>query len=146
MLERIPVLLSEDEASLPRCGREGDAGYDIRSTVSADIEPFERFLVPTGIKMAIPEGYAALVVPRSGLAVKHGISIVNSPGLIDSNYRGEIKVILVNLDPRETFHIEPGDRIAQLLFVKAESPQLDCVDMLPESNRGEQGFGSSGVE
>ena len=143
--DTLPVLLADDCAALPQRGREGDAGFDIRSTVRVDIEPFERAIVPTGVKIALSEGQAALVVPRSGLAARHGITIVNAPGLIDSNYRGEIKVILANLDKSETFHIEPGDRIAQLVIVKVETPEMTRVDVLPESNRGEAGFGSSGI-
>ena len=109
------------------------------------LQPGERALVTTGIRFALPEGYAAFVVPRSGLAVKHGISIVNSPGTIDAGYRGEIKVPLINLDPREAFEIAPGDRIAQLIVMPVSRARFAPVEALDESERGEGGFGSTGV-
>ena len=113
--------------------------------MDAVLQPFQRSLIPCGISVAIPQGYAGFIVPRSGLAAKHGISIVNAPGLIDSNYRGEIKAILVNLDPEESFEIKRGDRIAQLVIMETPLVKLMEVDELDSTNRGASGFGSSGV-
>lgn len=143
----IDLLLKSLDSSqdIPSYAYEGDAGLDLRSTESHTLKPFERAMVGCGFAMAIPEGYAGLVIPRSGLAAKHGISIVNAPGLIDSGYRGELKVILVNLDPHETFEIQPGDRIAQLMIVQIPTVTIKEVSELPESTRGQGGFGSSGV-
>ena len=124
---------------------EGDAGFDLSSRIETSLAPFERASIPCGVSLAIPKGYAGLVIPRSGLAIKHGISVVNGPGLIDSGYRGEICVILINLDPRETFTIHQGDRIAQLMIVSYASVRLIECETLPVSERGPQGFGSSGV-
>jgi dUTP pyrophosphatase len=123
----------------------GDAGLDLSACESAVLGPGERALVGTGLAIAIPEGYAGFVQPRSGLATKNGISIVNSPGLIDSGYRGELKVTLLNTDPRETFTVEPGMRIAQLVILPIPELELVEVDELPESERGVRGFGSSKV-
>ena len=109
------------------------------------LQPFERKLVPCGITVAIPAGYAGFVLPRSGLAAKHGISLVNAPGLIDSNYRGEIKAILVNLDPREPFEIKRGDRIAQLAIMRVAEAVFEPCEDLPATDRGTGGFGSSGI-
>lgn len=130
---------------LPSYAQPGDAGADLRSAEALVLQPGERALVATGIRFALPEGYAAFVVPRSGLAVKHGISIVNSPGTIDAGYRGEIKVPLINLDPREAFEIAPGDRIAQLIVMPVSRARFAPVEALDESERGEDGFGSTGV-
>lgn len=130
---------------LPSYAQPGDAGADLRSAEALVLQPGERALVATGIRFALPEGYAAFVVPRSGLAVKHGISIVNSPGTIDAGYRGEIKVPLINLDPREAFEIAPGDRIAQLIVMPVSRARFAPVAALDESERGEGGFGSTGV-
>ena len=130
----------------PCYARPGDAGLDVRAAVDGCLQPFERMTVPCGFALAIPEGYAGLVMPRSGLAARHGVSLVNAPGLIDSGYRGEIKVVLVNLDPREPFTFHRGDRIAQLMIVAAPLVTLHNTDKLPESDRGERGFGSSGVQ
>lgn len=141
----VPIKALDEGLDLPRYAYCGDAGVDLRSTEGMVLAPFERALVPTGIALALPDGYAGLVVPRSGLAIKHGISIVNAPGLIDCNYRGEIKAILMNLDPNESFTIKRGDRIAQLVITKVEQAVFDSVDELPESVRGVAGFGSSGV-
>jgi dUTP pyrophosphatase len=124
----------------------GDAGLDLRSAVKGELKPYERALVPCGVAIALPEGYAGLVIPRSGLAAKQGISIVNAPGLIDSGYRGELKVALINLDPENTFTYEVGDRIAQLVVIQVPPVELVKVEELPESARGEKGFGSSGVQ
>ena len=132
------------EASLPSRAHEGDAGLDLQAAEAATIAPGERAPVATGIAVEIPTGYAGLVLPRSGLAARHGIALVNAPGLIDPGYRGEIKVLLLNTDPRETFEISPGDRIAQLLLSPiAEADPLEVAE-LAASARGEGGFGSSG--
>lgn len=130
---------------LPSYAYQGDAGLDLLSAITVDIHPGERVLVPTGLAVAIPEGYAGFVQPRSGLAVKCGLSIVNTPGLIDAHYRGEIKVIAINLDPGEPIHIERGDRIAQLVIQRVPVVELVEVPELDQTDRGEQGFGSSGV-
>lgn len=129
----------------PAYAYPGDAGLDLRSSVDETLEPFERKMIPCGISVAIPEGHAGLVIPRSGLAAKHGISIVNAPGLVDSGYRGELKVILVNLDARDTFTIARGDRIAQLVIIETPTVTLSEADKLSETDRGAGGFGSSGV-
>ena len=130
---------------LPDYARPGDAGMDVYSTIDCSIAPGARAVIPTGIAIALPEGYVCLVHPRSGLAAKNGISIVNTPGTIDSGYRGEIKVILINTDQSETFEIKRGDRIAQLVFQKFESARFYEVENLPESQRGAGGFGSTGL-
>ena len=128
---------------LPAQAYAGDAGFDLSACERVELGPGERALVPTGLAIAIPEGYAGFVQPRSGLAVRHGISIVNTPGLIDSGYRGELKVALLNTDEREPFVVEPGMRIAQLVVVPVPGVELLEVDALPESERGVRGFGSS---
>ena len=129
----------------PLYAHDGDAGLDLRSSIDCIIEPHQRSVVPTALSFAIPDGYAGLVIPRSGLAAKHGISIVNAPGLIDSGYRGEIKVILINLDPTNAFEIKKGDRIAQIMFTPYAFVNLHSVETLDDTSRGSQGFGSSGV-
>ena len=134
-----------DDAVLPAQAYDGDAGLDLAACERAELEPGERAVVGTGIAVAIPDGYAGLVLPRSGLAARHGLTIVNAPGLIDSGYRGELKVILLNTDAREPFVVEPGMRIAQLVLVEAASVHLVVVEELPASERGAAGFGSSGV-
>ena len=141
----IPVKRLDDTLDMPAYAYVGDAGLDLRAAEEAALAPFERRLVSCGIAMAIPTGYAGFVLPRSGLAAKHGISIVNAPGLIDSNYRGEIKAILINLDPESTFEIHHGDRIAQLVILKTPPVQLSEAEELDETVRGAGGFGSSGV-
>jgi dUTP pyrophosphatase len=128
----------------PTQAHDGDAGYDLRAAEAATIAPGERASVGTGIAVAIPEGQAGLVLPRSGLAARHGISLVNAPGLIDSGYRGELRVLLLNTDRSEPFTIEPGDRIAQLVLVRVEAEELEEVTELDETARGVGGFGSSG--
>ena len=130
---------------LPEYARPGDAGMDVYSTIDCSLAPGARAVIPTGIAIALPEGYVCLVHPRSGLAAKNGISIVNTPGTIDSGYRGEIKVILINTDQSESFEIKRGDRIAQLVFQKFESARFYEVENLPESQRGAGGFGSTGL-
>ena len=134
----------DKDLPLPEYARPGDAGMDVYSTIDCSLAPGARAVIPTGIAIALPEGYVCLVHPRSGLAAKNGISIVNTPGTIDSGYRGEIKVILINTDQSETFEIKRGDRIAQLVFQKFESARFYEVENLPESQRGAGGFGSTG--
>ena len=143
----VPLQRLVPEAVPPTRAHEGDAGYDLRSVEDVSLGPGERAVVPTGVGVAIPRGYAGLVLPRSGLAVRHGISLVNAPGLIDSGYRGEIQVPLINLDPRETFQVTAGMRVAQLVFVRAAEASFAAVESLdPDSDgRGEGGFGSSGT-
>jgi dUTP pyrophosphatase len=128
----------------PAQAHEGDAGYDLHAAEAVTIGPGERASVATGIAVAIPPGQAGLVVPRSGLAARHGISVVNAPGLIDSGYRGELRVLLLNTDRSEPFSVEPGDRIAQLVLVDVETPELEEVAELDETARGAGGFGSTG--
>jgi dUTP pyrophosphatase len=134
----------DTDVPLPSYAHPGDAGVDLVTTVRAEVAPGERVLLPTGIAIALPEGYAAFVHPRSGLAVKYGVSLVNAPGTIDAGYRGEIKVSLVNLDPRDPVVLERGDRIAQLVVQRVEHAVFHEVVTLPGSDRGEGGFGSSG--
>jgi len=129
---------------LPDYARAGDAGMDVYSTIDCTIAPGQRAIVPIGIAIALPEGFVCFAHPRSGLAAKNGISIVNTPGTIDSGYRGEIKIILINTDAKETFEVKRGDRIAQLVFQKFESARFFEVEVLPESQRGGGGFGSTG--
>jgi dUTP pyrophosphatase len=131
---------------MPERAHEGDAGYDLRSVERVELAPGARALVRTGISVAIPEGYAGFVLPRSGLAVRHGISLVNTPGLIDSGYRGEIQVPLINHDREETCLIEAGTRIAQIVLVRVAAANFGEVDFLESATdgRGEGGFGSSG--
>lgn len=142
MIELAIQRLRED-APLPARAYSGDAGLDLAACERVELGPGERAVVGTGLAVAIPEGYAGFVQPRSGLASRHGISVVNAPGLIDSGYRGEIRVVLLNTDRREAFVVEPGMRIAQLVVVAV--PQLELVETeeLPESERGVRGFGSS---
>lgn len=132
--------------SLPAYAYAGDAGLDIRANASCDLAPFERVLIPTGLAIAIPEGYAGFVQPRSGLAIKQGFTVLNTPGLIDSHYRGELKVIAINLDSHETIHVERGDRIAQLVIQAVPVVTLREVNALDETDRGSSGFGSSGTK
>ncbi len=132
-----------DEAVLPARAYSGDAGLDLSSCERVELAPGERALVPTGLAVAIPEGFAGFVQPRSGLAAKHGITIVNSPGLVDSGYRGELLVNLLNTDPRDAFVVEVGMRIAQLVVLEVPELELVEVDELPDSERGVRGFGSS---
>lgn len=134
----------DPEVELPTYAYEGDAGLDLRANESVEIPPHERVLISTGIAIALPDGYAGFVQPRSGMALKRGLSIANTPGLIDAHYRGEIKVIAVNLDPRETIRIERGERIAQLVIQQVPVVHLVEVDELDETDRGAGGFGSSG--
>ena len=141
----VPIKRLDADLDLPAYAYPGDAGLDLRAAESAVLKPFERRAIPCGIALGIPRGYAGFVLPRSGLAAKHGISIVNAPGLIDSDYRGEIKAILVNLDAEEPFAIDRGDRIAQLVIMPVPIVSLQETDELSETDRGAGGFGSSGV-
>ena len=129
---------------LPTYAKPGDAGADLYSRIDLTLEPGERALVPTGVAIALPEGFAAFVHPRSGIAIKNGISMVNSPGTIDAGYRGELQIALINHDLRKKFAIKRGDRIAQLVFAKVEQADWTQVEMLSETERGEGGFGSTG--
>jgi dUTP pyrophosphatase len=140
----VPVKLLTPAASLPRRAYEHDAAYDLCAAEEAVLEPLARAVIGTGIALGLPPGLAALTLPRSGLAARHGISIVNAPGLIDPGYRGEVRIILLNTDRTEPFAVRVGDRIAQLLFLAlTEVGLLEAVE-LAETHRGEQGFGSSG--
>ena len=129
---------------IPTRAYSGDAGLDLAACERVELRPGERALVGTGLAVAIPEGYAGFVQPRSGLAARHGISIVNTPGLVDAGYRGELKVALLNTDARESFVVEPGMRIAQLVVLPVPAVEPVEVSELPESTRGADGFGSSG--
>jgi len=133
------------DAAVPAAAYDGDAGLDLASVEEAELRPGERRTISTGIAVAIPTGHAGFVQPRSGLAARHGISVVNSPGLIDSGYRGEIRVVLLNTDSSETFRIEPGDRIAQLVVLALPEVRISVTDELPDSARAHRGFGSSAV-
>ncbi|MDO5335692.1 MAG: dUTP diphosphatase [Coriobacteriia bacterium] len=135
-----------DSAKIPTRAYKGDAGYDLCSTADLMLQPFKRALIPTGISIELPSGYAGFVLPRSGLAIKQGLSLVNTPGLIDSNYRGELKAIAINLDPQKPITIKAGDRIAQLVIMKVADAAFTQVEHLEESARNSGGFGSSGVE
>ena len=140
----IKIKLVDPDMPAPVYAHPGDAGCDLRSAADVTLKPGQRSMVPTGLAIAIPDGYAGFVQPRSGLAAKHGIGVVNGPGLIDSGYRGEIKVILINMDPTEAFHIERGDKIAQLVIQPVETAVFEVVDDLEDSTRGAGGFGSTG--
>jgi dUTP pyrophosphatase len=138
------VLRLKEEARLPARAHDGDAGLDLCACEAAHLGPGERWSIGTGIAIEVPEGHAGLVLPRSGLAREHGIALVNSPGLVDSGYRGEVRVLLLNTDPAETFRIEVGDRIAQLVIAPIGLVEAVEVDTLGETTRGDGGFGSSG--
>jgi dUTP pyrophosphatase len=140
------VLITQLDTGLPMpsYAKPGDAGADIYSAIDINVEPGMRALVPTGIAIALSDGYAAFVHPRSGLAIKYGVGLVNAPGTIDAGYRGEICVIVINHDQSESFEIKRGDRIAQLVFQRVEPAEFVAVEELPESARGGAGFGSSG--
>jgi dUTP pyrophosphatase len=140
----LPIARLNDDAVLPSQAHEGDAGLDLHACEAAHIGPGERWSVGTGIAVEIPGGHAGLVLPRSGLAKKHGISLVNSPGLIDSGYRGEIRVLLLNTDPADIFRVEPGDRIAQLVIAPITLARPVEATALTDSTRSDRGFGSSG--
>lgn len=135
----------DPDAVLPSRAREGDAGFDLSSRVDVVVGPGERALVPTGIAVAIPDGCAGLVVPRSGLAFRRGLTLANSPGLIDAGYRGEVTCAVVNLDRGEAVEVRRGDRIAQLVVVSLADVEAAWAEELPASERGERGFGSTGM-
>jgi len=140
---KLKIKILDKTIPVPKFAHKGDAGMDLYSTIDYVLKPFERKLVPTGIKIEIPEGYAGFVQPRSGLAINNGISLVNTPGLIDSGYRGEIKAILINFDPVENFEIKKGDKICQFVIMKIENAEIVLKDELDDSDRGEGGFGST---
>ncbi|TET53877.1 MAG: dUTP diphosphatase [Actinobacteria bacterium] len=142
---KIKIKRLDKDLPLPKYAHQGDAGCDLFSTIDKEINPNERALISTGIAVSIPQGYAAFVQPRSGLAVKHGISIVNTPGLIDSHYRGEIKVIIINTDPQASFVLKKGDKIAQMVIQKVENAEFEEVEELDKTERGAGGFGSTGI-
>ncbi len=141
----VPVRRLDSELPLPEYAKPGDAGVDLRATEDVTLAPGGgRGLVPTGVAVAIPRGYAGFIQPRSGLAFKHGVTVLNSPGLIDSDYRGELKVLLVNTDPTSPFEVTRGERIAQLVIQAVEHVDFVEVDSLDETERGEGGFGHTG--
>lgn len=141
----VPIKRIDPTVELPSYAYEGDAGLDLRSSEDVSLAPFERRLISTGLAVAIPEGYAGFVQPRSGLALKQGLSMANTPGLIDAHYRGELKIVAINLDPTHTIEVKRGDRIAQLVIQKVPVVRLVEVAELDETDRGAGGFGSSGV-
>lgn len=143
MLE-VPVVRLDPELPLPRYARPGDAGVDLVAATDLELAPGGRGLVPTGVTVAIPRGYAGFIQPRSGLALRHGVTVLNTPGLIDADYRGELKVLLVNLDPAETFLVTRGERIAQLVVQPVEHVRFVETDELDDTDRGEGGFGHTG--
>jgi dUTP pyrophosphatase len=140
----IQVVRLDPDLPLPAYAHPGDAGADLLTTVDVTLRPGERAMVPTGIAIALPEGYVALVHPRSGLAARHGLSIVNTPGTVDAGYRGEVKVMLINHDPVEAVELRRGDRIAQLVVQRFERAEFTEVAALPDSVRGDGGYGSTG--
>lgn len=140
----VQVQRLDPDLPLPSYAHPGDAGADLLTTVDVTLAPGERALVPTGVALALPEGYVALVHPRSGLAARHGLSIVNAPGTVDAGYRGEIKVLLINQDPAEPIELRRGDRIAQLVVQRFERARFVEVTELPASVRGDGGYGSTG--
>ncbi|HEX2259901.1 MAG TPA: dUTP diphosphatase [Actinomycetota bacterium] len=142
----VQVLRLDPGMPLPAYARPGDAGVDLRSVADVSLKPGERALIPTGIAVAIPDGYAGFVQPRSGLAIGKGLGLLNSPGLIDSGYRGEIKIIAINLDPENVIDIARGERIAQLVVLSVPQCRIVEVEELPGSERGSGGFGSTGTE
>jgi dUTP pyrophosphatase len=142
---QVPVRCLDPRAPLPSYARDGDAGADLVAAEGAVLPPRGgRALIPTGIAVAIPPGYAGFVQPRSGLALRHGVTCLNTPGLIDSGYRDELKVLLVNLDPDVAYEVRPGDRVAQLVIQAVAHAEFEAVELLPESQRGLGGFGHSG--
>jgi dUTP pyrophosphatase len=145
-MSSVQVLITrlDPELPLPRYAKGGDAGADIVSRIDISLAPGERALVPTGIAIALPDGYVALVHPRSGLAIKHGVTMVNAPGTVDAGYRGELQIILINHDKSESVSFKRGDRIAQLVIQKVERAEFVEVQDLPGSGRGSGGFGSTG--
>jgi len=144
VMAEIRFKLLDESLTPPRYQHVGDAGLDLSSRIDFLLEPGERATIPTGIAVAIPRGFAGFVLPRSGLASRHGIALVNSPGLIDAGYRGEVAVVIINTDKREAFQIRRGDRIAQLVIQKIDEATLIQVEELDETSRGAGGFGSTG--
>ena len=145
-MTHVQVLITRLDSSvpLPSYAKGGDAGADLTTTIDFTLAPGERQLVPTGIAIALPDGYVALVHPRSGLAIKHGVTMVNAPGTVDAGYRGELQIILINHDPIESVSFQRGDRIAQLVIQQVERAEFIEVESLPGSGRGTSGFGSTG--
>lgn len=141
---QVQIVMLDDGLEPPAYAQPGDAGADLRSSIDVSLAPGERRLVPTGVAIALPVGFAGFVHPRSGLAARHGLSVVNAPGTIDAGYRGEIQVILLNTDRTETVHLSRGDRVAQLVIQRVEQASFVRVPVLPESVRGTGGFGSTG--
>lgn len=142
---KIPLLALHPDAVVPRYARLGDAGADLVAAAEVHLEANGgRALVPTGVAVAIPEGYCGLILPRSGLALRHGVTCLNTPGLIDSGYRGELKCLLVNTDPKLDYEVHLGDRIAQFVLIAYTRAHFEAVEKLPASERGENGFGHSG--
>ena len=144
MSVKILIKRLDPSVALPQYAKGGDAGADIVSAVDITLAPGERALVPTGISIALPDGYVALVHPRSGLAIKHGVTMVNAPGTVDAGYRGELKLILINHDQKESVSFKRGDRVAQLVIQQVERAEFIEVQELPGSGRGTDGFGSTG--
>ncbi len=144
-MEEILIRRLDGGLPMPERAHAGDAGLDLRSAVNAVLAPGERSVIPTGIALAIPSGFAGFVQPRSGAAARHGLGLVNSPGLIDAGYRGEVKIVAINLDPAEPLKIMRGDKIAQLVVLPAPEFAVREVAELPPSDRGERGFGSTGA-
>jgi dUTP pyrophosphatase len=144
MSVKVLIQRLDESVPMPKYAKPGDAGADLATRVDVTLQPGERALVPTGISLALPNGYVALVHPRSGLALKHGVSIVNTPGTVDAAYRGELQVILINHDQKNAISFKKGDRIAQLVIQQVEAAEFIEVDSLPGSDRGSGGFGSTG--
>ncbi len=144
MSVQVLIKILDEGVPLPTYARGGDAGADLITRIDVTIAPGERKLVPTGISIALPDGYAAFVHPRSGLAVKHGVTMVNAPGTVDAGFRGELQIILINHDPEETVTFSRGERIAQLIIQRVERAEFVEVKELPGSDRGSHGFGSTG--
>ena len=145
MSEQLRIKLLREGVATPERAHSGDAGFDLRTAVDFTLKPGQRDRVPTGIALELPDHLCALVLPRSGLANKHGIALVNAPGLIDSGYRGELQVLLLNTDRTESFSAKAGERIAQLVLIEPRTPELQVVEELADSERGSGGFGSSGT-
>ena len=145
MNDVLAIRMLDPELAPPGYAHPGDAGLDLRSRIDVTLEPFERTLIPTGVAVAIPNGCAGFVQPRSGLAIKSGLSLVNTPGLIDAGYRGEIQIIAINLDPITPIAIERGDKVAQLVIQKVVHADVRLVDTLDSTERGADGFGSTGL-
>ncbi len=141
---KLRIKLLDKTLKMPRYAHRGDAGIDLCSRIDCTLEPLQRMLVPTGIKVAIPDGYAGFIQPKSGLAIKRGIGLINSPGLIDSGYRGEVCAILINLDRDNSFEIKKGDKICQMVIQRIEEVEIQEVEELDLTSRGIGGFGSTG--